>query len=290
MFQAKLIIKILVFSILLTVISYISINKSLDTRYDYNIQYMYMPTMNSTAIQKLMIQNSKFTFKQDFVSFTKELDNVIRITPHCNNILKGDKNKNIISTMIDNTLKIQIISKDKDLIKSCSSVIKEKIDIYENQLKNILFQSLIKPSNIDLIINLKRTGNLDVVDIDKNNKVGILKKTFQIDTGLKKKILEEFGDQDLGLSDADMIKKTLGYYALREMLATEDIPEENYAFFIQEYELIKFFDLISERTDAMEVNKKIIFSNIFIFFSIIGLILFKRKFFLIYYKKIIKLI
>jgi hypothetical protein len=290
MFQAKLIIKILVFSILLTVISYISINKSLDTRYDYNIQYMYMPTMNSSSIQKLMIQSSEFTFKQDFVSFTKELDNVIRIEPHCNNILKGDKNKNIISTMIDNTLKIQIISKDKDLIKSCSSLIKEKISIYEYQLKDILFQSLIKPTNIDLIVNLKRTGNLDVEAMDANNKISILKKTVQIDTGLKKKILEEFGDQNLGLSDADMIKKTLSYYALREMLATEEIPEENYIFFIKEYELIKFFDLISERTDAMEVNKKIIFLNIFIFFSIIGLIFFKGKFFLIYYKKIIKLI
>ena len=123
-----------------------------------------------------------------------------------------------------------------------------------------------------------------------NNKISILKKTVQIDTGLKKKILEEFGDQNLGLSDADMIQKTLGYYTLREMLVTEDIPEENYVFFIKEYELIKFFDLISERTDAIEVNKKIIFLNIFIFFSIIGLILFKRNFFLIYYKKIIKLI
>jgi hypothetical protein len=290
MIHTKLIIKILVFSILLTVISYISINKNLNTRYDYSVQYMYMPTMNSSSVQKLMIQSSKFTFKEDFVSFAKELDNFIRIVPHCNDILRGKKNKNIISSMMDNTLSIQIISKDKNLIKSCSSLIKEKILIYEYQLKDILFQSLIKPTNINLIINLKRTGNLDVVAMDKNNKVSILKKSFQIDTGLKKKILQEFGDQDLGLSDADMIQKTLGYYTLREMLVTEDIPEENYVFFIKEYELIKFFDLISERTDAIEVNKKIIFLNIFIFFSIIGLILFKRNFFLIYYKKIIKLI
>lgn len=285
MFQAKLIIKILASSLLLTVISYISINKNLNTRYDYNIQYMHMPTMSSSAIQKLMIQSSKFSFKDDFMIFSRELDNFIRVVPQCKDTNKGNENKNIVSAVVNGVLQIQIISQDKNLITNCSGVIKKQISIYQDQLKNILFETVSEPTNINLIINLKRMGNLDM-----DKKVEILKNTIQNENDLKKKILKEFGDQNVDLSDAEVIKNNLDYYTIQEMLAVDEIPEENYRSFVEEYESIKFLDLISETTSAIEINKKIIFLNIFIFFFIISIIFFKKNFFSIYYKKIIKLI
>ena len=283
MFQTKLIIKILVTSLLLTVVSYISINKSLNTRYDYNIQYISMPTMSSSALQKLMIQSSNFPFKEDFMIFSTELDNFIRVVPQCKN--KTRENKNIVIGVVNGVLKIQIISQDKNLITNCSGVIKKQVGIYQNQLKNILFETVSEPTNINLIVNLRRMGSLDM-----DKKVEILKNTIQNENDLKKKILKEFGDQNVDLSDAEVIKNNLDYYTIQEMLAVDEIPEENYRSFVEEYESIKFLDLISETTSAIEINKKIIFLNIFIFFSVISLIFFKKNFFSIYYKKIIKLI